>query len=548
MSILKAVRKFHGGLKLPGHKSRSMTSGITNIPLPDELVIPMQQHIGQPAEPVVNVGDHVLTGQLIARTTSTVSAPVHASSSGEVVAIEERHFPHPSRLRTLCIVIKTDAEDKHVEYKATEPDNLSASALREVIHNAGIVGLGGAGFPAALKLNPPLENKIHTLILNGAECEPYISCDAMLMQSEAKKIIQGALFIKKALDIPDCMIGVEDNKPEAIKALDMAITGSGDTSIKLYRVPTRYPAGGEKQLVETLTGKQIPLGGLPSNIGVICHNIATAFSVAEAVIQGKPLIERVVTVTGQGVNKPQNLRVRFGTPIEHLLTHCAYQTDHTDRVLMGGPMMGFMLDDLSVPVIKTTNCILAESKAERGYVDSNKAPTLPCIRCGECARVCPAQLLPQQLYWYSRAKDLDKVQDYHVFECIECGCCDYVCPSHLPLVHYFRFAKTEVWNQEQDRIKSDKARLRHEFNQFRAERKKKEDEERKRKKRALLKKVQGDDSVDEEAAKKAAIEAALKRVQAKRDEQNAEAKNTDNLTQEQQQKIKEADARRKKLD
>ncbi len=539
--VTKAIGKFHGGIKLPGHKQVSMQSPVSDAPLPDELVIPLQQHIGQAAEPVVNVGDHVLKGQLIAHTVAAVSAPIHASSSGTISAIELRTFPHPSSLQALCIIIKTDGKDTAVDSHPAATDNLSASELRDIIHNAGIVGLGGAGFPSALKLNPPLTASIETLILNAAECEPYITCDAVLMQEQAELIIRGAQFILQALEIPDCIIGIEDNQPEAIAALSTAIAKLDDTRIKIHTLETRYPAGGEKQLIEALTDKQVPLNSLPSKIGIVCHNVATAYSIAEAVLQGKPLIDRIVTITGEGVTHPQNLRVRIGTSIKFLLEHCGFRQDLTDRVLMGGPMMGFVLPALDLPVIKTTNCILAESKAERGH----QSPAMPCIRCGECARVCPATLLPQQLYWYARAKDFDKVQDHHVFDCIECGCCDYVCPSHIPLVHYFRFAKTEIWNQEQDKIKSDRARERHEFHQYRLERKKAEDEERKRKKREMLKKVQGDETKGNELdAKKTAIEAALKRVQAKREQQNAEAKNTDNLSEEQQKIIAEIEAKR----
>jgi len=533
---------FHGGLHLPEHKQASMTKPVVAAALPDEIILPMQQHIGSPAEPVVKVGEHVLKGQRVAKASEYVSAPVHASTSGEVIAIEERGVPHPSGLPLLSIVIKPDGKDEWTELKPV-PDyaQLDPSALRNVIRDAGIVGLGGAGFPSFIKLNPGPDNAVDTLILNGAECEPYITCDAMLMQERPRDIIDGLLIMKHALRARHCIIAIEDNKKVALTLLKNSLQEHEAEFLKIVSIPTIYPSGGEKQLIRILTGKEVPSHGLPIDIGVVCHNVATAAAICKVINEGKPLVERYITVTGETLDQPRNLKVRIGTPCIDLLNACGWREDQTDEVLMGGPMMGFGIPALDMPTVKTSNCLLARPKDQ-----PHQQPAMPCIRCGQCAAVCPAQLLPQQMYWYARARDFDKIQAYNLFDCIECGCCAYVCPSRIPLVQYYRFAKTEIWAKERDKEKADHARQRHEFRLQRLERKKKEDEERRRRKKELLKKTQP--KPDSEAdIKQAAIQAAMDRVKAKRATQEQQKKNIENLNEKQQQAIEAVEKRRQRL-
>jgi len=515
---MRKLTSFHGGLKLNGHKKMSLQEPIITADIPDELIQPLHQHIGEAASPIVEVGEHVKTGQIIAHAEGFVSAPVHAASSGTVTAIEHRSIAHPSSIKDTCIVIQTDGKDEWTETTPHAEDykRMDPSGLRNLIRDSGIVGLGGAGFPTFIKLNPGPKKSIDTLILNGAECEPYITCDAAIMKERPREIIDGLLIMRHALQAKVCLIGIEDNKPEAIKAMQEALTLQEKTIVEVITIPTVYPAGSEKQLIKTLTGIELGANQLPVHNGIVVHNVGTAAAVGHAILQGKPLISRIVTVTGLPIDKPCNYDVRIGTPMLSLLRQAELQSHKMERLIMGGPMMGFEVTELKSPVIKTTNCLLALTEEEL----PTQTQAMPCIRCGECTRVCPANLLPQQLYWHARAKDFDKLQKYNLFDCIECGCCTYVCPSHIPLVHYYRFAKTEIDAQERDRKKSDIARQRHEFNQFRAERKKQDDEERRRKKKELLKKSQQTDE------KQDAIAAALARSNAKK--AAAQKVNTDN--------------------
>lgn len=518
---------FHGGLKLPGNKAMSTAQPIAQISLPRRLVIPVDQHIGEPGQLLVKSGEKVLKGQMLTESNDYISAPVHAPSSGTITDIGEYPSPHPSGLSTLCVVIETDGDDKWVDLQPVKyPNSKSPAELRQLVRKAGVVGLGGATFPTSVKVNPGPDAHIETLIINGAECEPYISCDDMLMREYTTELISGCELIQYMVSAKHCLIAIEDNKPEAIAALQAVIKEKALHTIEVIKIPTLYPTGGEKQLIKVLTHKEVPSDGFPSDIGVLVQNVGTAVAVHDAIILGKPLISRIVTVTGEGIKQPQNIQVLIGTYISELVEQSGGYHKDASKLIMGGPMMGFTLQTDHLPVTKACNCILLENTPE-------KTPeTMPCIRCGACATVCPAQLLPQQLYWHASSKNFDQVQDYHLFDCIECGCCNHVCPSQIPLVQYYRFAKTEIWNQERDRIKSDHARIRHDFRQARLDQEKKEREEKLRKKKEMLEKKKQaeaaaakDGETKETDPKKLAIEAAMKRVQDKKAAQQASTEN-----------------------
>jgi electron transport complex protein RnfC len=454
--------RFHGGVKPGSHKKESSGAAIIAAPLPQQLVVPFRQSATGAAAIRVQAGDKVLKGQLIGAAEGPFGASVHAPTSGTVRAIEDRPLPHPSGLAAPCALIEPDGEERWIERTPLDPFTADAEQLRARIRDAGIVGLGGAAFPSHVKARAAIE----TLVINGAECEPWITCDDRLMRERATAIVAGARILGRLMGARRILFGVEDNKPEAAQALRDVLTECEGASCQVVAVPTLYPAGGEKQLIRVLTGIEIPYGKLGPDFGVQCFNVGTAYAVARAVLHGEPLVSRIVTLAGN-YEKPGNFEVLIGTPLAALLPLGQPKAD-TDRVVMGGPMMGFPVPDLTVPLVKATNCLLAMSPA----LFPPPPPEMPCIRCGACTRACPMVLQPHELYWYSRSKNFGKAQEYHLFDCIECGCCAFVCPSRIPLVDYYRFAKSEIRARERDKAAADKARERHEFRQFREEREK----------------------------------------------------------------------------
>lgn len=544
--------KFQGGLHLPENKCQSNGRAVTLSEIPARLVIPMQQHVGQACEPLVQPGDLVLKGQKIADSTGLVSAPVHASSSGRVLEVAEHPLPHASALPAPCIIIETDGLDRWCELPEPTADYLSLSPeeLIRRVREAGVVGMGGASFPSAVKLTPGSERNVGTVVINGAECEPFITCDDMLMRDRPQRVLAGAMIMLRLLGAEKCIVGVEDNKPEAIAALQ-AVLASGDfPSIELVPIPTLYPSGGEKLLVRILTGKEVPSGGLPADIGVVCHNVATAAAVADAVEFQRPLVERYVTVTGAGVAQPGNLLVRVGTMISELIPQAGGYTGAGAKLILGGPMMGVSLPNDQFPTTKATNCVLIPSNQE----SPASGPALACIRCGRCAEACPMGLLPQQMYWHIRARHNERAKDYNIYDCIECGCCSHVCPSHIPLVQYYRFAKADLRARDLDTLRAERARRRNEAREERLARLEAEKKARlAAKKVAAVKKkpADGDDAATPEDPKKAAIEAARQRAAAKRaqlKEQGVAPKNTENLQAFQQKQIDTAEKRRVEAD
>ena len=512
---------FSGGIHPAENKHQSTSRPLRRASLPEWLVLPLQQHIGEPAEVVVEVGQRVLKGQKIADVTTGMGVPVHASTSGTIEAIEHRPVPHPSGMDDWCVVLKADGQDEWCEldpvsnYKQLERDQVLAR-----IRDAGISGMGGAGFPTDIKLRPPRDRKVETLILNGAECEPYITADDMTMREQASEVVAGMEVMAWILRPARCVIAIEDNKPEAIAAMQAAVE---NTQIEVVAIPTKYPSGGEKQLIEILTGMEVPSGGIPADIGVMCQNIGTAVAVSRAVFKGQPLISRVMTITGDAVQEPGNFEALIGTPVSNLLQEAGLDTGKLDRLVQGGPMMGFTLTTDAVPVTKTSNCVIAATASEL----PPPPPEQPCIRCGQCAEVCPMELLPQQLFWYSKSTEFEKAEHLNLFDCIECGACSYVCPSSIPLVQYYRFAKGEIRQQQAEQLKADRARERFEARQARLEREKQEKEERRKeraraaaeaqekKKAEAQKAAKEGDASDERSAKAALVEQALARKKAK---------------------------------
>ncbi len=508
--IAENMSRFDGGLKLAAYKDMSTDSLISTVAQSKQYVIPLQQHIGVISQLLVKTGEKVLKGQMLARPGDLISAAIHSPVSGLITDITQHPVPHISGLPDQCIIIENDFKDEWVKRQplANNYNQTSSSDLRKIISNSGIVGLGGATFPSSVKQT---EININTLILNGVECEPYITCDDMLMRERAREVLSGADIIGHIIKARQCIIAIEDNKPEAIKAIQVAIEQDGTGFFQVSVIPTLYPSGGEKQLIKLITGKEVPKNRYPAELDVLCHNVATAYAIHRAIYLAEPLISRITTVTGHGINQPQNIEVLIGTSMKDCIEHCGGYTDDSDELIMGGPMMGYSLNSDALPIVKASNCLLITEKTE----NTQREKHLPCIRCGKCVEVCPVRLLPQQLYWYASSKNTDRLIEHNLFDCIECGCCAYVCPSDIPLVQYYRYAKTTIWQQERERKSSDISRLRHEAHQQRIEKQKRDREEKLRKKREMLK-IKNADS--DKNSKQTAITEALSRAQKKKTE------------------------------
>ncbi|MGR2767883.1 electron transport complex subunit RsxC [Photobacterium ganghwense] len=544
LSIIEQIKQgqlwdFPGGIHPPENKKISNKTPITHAGIPDELVLPLKQHIGTKGDILVAVGDKVLKGQPLTKGGMSMSVPVHAPTSGVITAIEPRTTAHPSGLTDLCIVIQTDGNDTWgSQHKIPDYQEKESGELIDAIRFSGIAGLGGAGFPTGRKIQGSL-GLAEILIINAAECEPYITADDRLMRDYAEDVIEGIRILRHILKPKMTIIGIEDNKPEAIKALEQCVTP--DDNILIRVIPTKYPSGSSKQLVKILTGREVPTQSRSSAVGVIVQNVGTAFAVKRAIIDGEPLLERVVTLTGEAIKKRGNVFALLGTPISYLLDKYSYKADKKyPRVIIGGSLMGFTLPHPNVPITKITNCILAPKRRELPLYNHEMA----CIRCSACAEVCPSSLLPQQLQWYAKDEDFDKCEEYNLFDCIECGACAYVCPSEIPLVSYYRQAKAEIYARREEAANAERAKQRFEAKQARFERDKAAREERFKKaadtRRQEMADKGGDDAVaaaiarvkakqaaaTQETDKKPAVAAAIARAKAKQAEA-AKAATTD---------------------
>ncbi|MHA2799065.1 electron transport complex subunit RsxC [Vibrio harveyi] len=515
LSLIEQIRTgslwdFPGGVHPAENKKQSNKTELVHAAIPSEIVLPLKQHIGKAGNLLIAVGDKVLKGQQLTASDSGFTVPVHAPTSGQVTAIEPRTVAHPSGLSELCAVITPDGNDAWCEKTpVADYTQESADALIDVIRLAGISGMGGAGFPTAKKIQSGIA-RTEILIVNAAECEPYITADDKLMQEHADELIQGIEIVEYILKPKLTIIGIEDNKPAAIKALEQAAMNK---DIVIRVIPTKYPSGGEKQLIKILTNKEVPSGAIPADIGILVQNVGSLYSIKRAVIDGEPVVNRIVTLTGKTFKQPRNVWTLLGTPVQALLDEFGYKADKKlQRLIMGGPMMGFTLPHAQVPITKTANCILAPKRREI----ASDQHEMECIRCSQCAEACPASLLPQQLQWYAKSQEYDKLEELNLKDCIECGACAFVCPSEIPLVQYYRQAKAEIRTRAQEAAAAERAKLRFEEKKARMEREKAERENRFKKaaddRRKDMKASGGDD----------AIAAAIARVKAQKE--NAEAK------------------------
>ncbi|MCF2863919.1 electron transport complex subunit RsxC [Pseudoalteromonas sp. Cnat2-41] len=506
-SLLSRIRRGElwqspGGIHPTTHKHKTNSLPIHSLPLPEKLVLPIKQHIGAEGQLLVSAGEQVLKGQALTRPNANWSVPVHAPTSGRIVDITPMPSAHPSAIPELSIIIEPDGQETWCEL-VPHPNyqQLSAERLVDIIHYAGISGMGGAGFPTYVKTAS--KQPIDILIVNGAECEPYISADDVLMQAHSEEIVRGIHIIQHLLGPELTIIGIEDDKPKAIEAMTQACADYDNIIVRA--IETKYPSGGEKQLIQILTSKEVPAGGIPADIGVLVQNVGTLYAIQQAVELGKPLIERVVTLAGETLEQQGNVWALLGTEIKHLLAFQGFNPEPMQRVIMGGPMMGFTLPSVRIPVVKTTNCILAPSNQEMPAPGDERA----CIRCSACADACPASLLPQQLQWFAKTKEYQKLEEHKLFDCIECGACAYVCPSEIPLVQYYRVAKAEIREQQIEQVKAERARERFEARKARLERE--QEERRNRHKRPSRSAAKSSESKEKVAE-------ALARVKAKKTE------------------------------
>jgi electron transport complex protein RnfC len=452
------IFSFHGGIHPAENKAQSLQLPLGRPNLPSELILPLGQHIGQSSRPLVAIGDHVLKGETIAINNGFLSSFLHAPTSGTITAIEERLIAHPSGLSDLCIILSPDGKEEWTALvPLTQWQTNSKTDVLAYLAKMGIVGMGGAGFPTQVKLQGAHKNPLTHFIINAAECEPYITADDMLIREKTLELILGIEILQHLVEADQVVIGIEDNKPTAISALK-SLLEERNSDIQLAVVPTKYPSGGEKQLIQLLTGEEVPSGQYPADIGVLCQNVGTCVAVHDSVYLGKPLISRFTTLTGDALKAPQNVEVLLGTPVAHLLDYAESKQDKLHRLVMGGPMMGYTLDSAAVPIVKTSNCILAATKKELPA----PAPEQACIRCGMCEQACPASLLPQQLLWFSKSQEHEKAEHHNLFDCIECGACSYVCPSSIPLVQYYRHSKSSIREARESNVKADLAKQRFE--------------------------------------------------------------------------------------
>ncbi|EMD98893.1 electron transport complex subunit RsxC [Pseudomonas stutzeri] len=425
---------FRGGIHPAAHKDRSAALGIAVQPLPPRLYLPLRQHAGAEALPVVKAGERVLKGQLLAGSPTELSAPIHAPSSGRIVSIGPIDAPHPSGLQVNGMVLECDGEERWIELDVpADPFAEAPQRLAQRVADAGVVGLGGAIFPAAVKLKQGTKHEIKTVLVNGSECEPYLSCDDRLMRERAEAVVDGARLIQHILRAYSIVIAIEDNKPAALAAMRAASEPYG--AVEVVAVPALYPMGSAKQLIRQVTGREVPAGGRSTDVGVLVHNAGTVYAIQQALRHGRPLISRVVTVAGGCVSSPRNVETLIGTPAQALLDTCGGLLREPRQLLLGGPMMGMPLPSTAVPVIKGATGLLALDRHELPHDDS-----APCIRCARCVDACPMGLAPLEMAARTRVDDFDGASEYGLRDCILCGCCAYVCPSHIPLVQYFQYA------------------------------------------------------------------------------------------------------------
>ena len=438
--------RFAGGVHPDPRKGATERLPIVELPPPAVAIVPLQQHLGPKSRPLVKAGDTVLLGEMIGAAEGFVAANIHAPVAGKVREVAPH--PHASGTAVEAVVIENDGTDARFSCVAHDWETGSPEALRDLVRDAGIVGLGGATFPTHVKLSPPKAKPIDTLVVNGAECEPYLTADHRLMIERADAIVAGARILARILGVDRIVVGVEANKPDAVAALRLA----GGVGIAVESLPVMYPQGAEKQLIKALLGRAVPPPpGLPLDVGVVVQNVATCAAVHDAICLGRPLVDRVVTVAGGGVARPGNVRVRIGTPLRQLVEACGGLSPATVRLVMGGPMMGLPLSSLDVPVIKGTSGLLALTRDE---VPARRAGN--CIRCGRCVRACPMGLLPATLALYAQHRLYDRAEDIDAMACVECGSCAYLCPAAIPLVQHIRLAKSRIAAARRHRDEKEK--------------------------------------------------------------------------------------------
>ena len=464
VSSNKDVFKFNGGVHPHDHKAESTTLPIAQLAIPEKLILPLRQHVGHIPKVLVQVGDFVLKGQMLAEPEGALSAAIHAPTSGTIIDISEQVIPHPSGLPDMCITLTPDGKDTWAQLQPMDWRNTDKKVLVDSLRSSGIVGLGGATFPTHIKLRTNGKSNVHTLVINAAECEPYITCDDMLMRERADQVVKGIEIIQHLLGAEKCIIGIEDNKPQAAGAMSAACNIK---AMQVKIVPTLYPSGDARRLIHLLLDVEIPNDKRSTDVGIQVFNIATVLAVYRYFEFGEPAINRIVTMTGN-MAKPQNFEVLFGTPLQSLIAAAGGANADTTHYIMGGPMMGFDLPNEQVPITKAANCIIAAAPD----LFAAPPPAMPCIRCARCADACPVNLQPQELYWFSKADNFEKARDYNLFDCIECGCCTYVCPSDIPLVQYYRYAKSEIIALDKAKEAADLARERNDFRLARIEREK----------------------------------------------------------------------------